>query len=73
MRTADIKEYRQTYYRDNREYLLEYSKWYYSQKKYMAGELDISELKPKPVRKKQDKNVDKIIKIKQGSFTVVFE
>ena len=73
MRTADIKEYRQNYYQENRDYLLEYSKWYYSQKKYMAGEIDISEVKVKPIRKKEDTNEQNIIKIKKGEFTVVFE
>ena len=39
----------------------------------MAGEIDISEVKVKPIRKKEDTNEQNIIKIKKGEFTVVFE
>tara|TARA_R110001632_G_scaffold151476_1_gene269058 strand:+ start:5431 stop:5664 length:234 start_codon:yes stop_codon:yes gene_type:complete len=50
MLTEDIKKYRQSYYKNHREYLLNYSKWYYSLIKFRKGFILEEEILKKPIR-----------------------
>lgn len=87
MLTADMKAYRKNYYKENREYLLSYSKWYYRYLKYEEGLISYDELENKPIKDKEVKkrrsknNYDPVLKeYKQkpsmkkiyGNFVVVF-
>jgi len=72
--TSDIKEYRKDYYRKHKEYLLEYSKWYYSYQKYLSGKCELKDVRIKPKKKiygkKKKNNLFKIIK---GPILIVFD
>ena len=70
MITTDIHEYRKDYYKRNRKYLLDYSKWYYSKQKYIQGKINKSEIKRKPYRSCQplDLNKPQPFQIRHGAF-----
>ena len=50
MLTENMIEYRKDYYKNNRDYLLNYSKWYYRYLKYERGEITFEDLDNKPTR-----------------------
>ncbi len=50
MLTENMIEYRKKYYEMNRDYLLNYSKWYYRYLKYERGDITFEELDNKPTR-----------------------
>lgn len=76
MLTDDIKEYRRIYYRKHREYLLGYSKWYYSKLKFMKGLIVEDEMIIKPFKevkeKKKKKNKETGFIKSHGTFILVF-
>jgi hypothetical protein len=59
MLTEDIKKYRQHYYKNHRDYLLNYSKWYYSLIKFRKGFILEEEVIPKPIRDTQKRRPKK--------------
>ena len=48
MLTQDMRKYRREYYKKNREYLLNYSKWYYTYLKYVNNQIPIEKVLKKP-------------------------
>ena len=73
----DIQEYRRQYYLKNKEYLVRYQKWYYSNRRYQAGIIEEDEIYPKPKREQtyseKKKKEDKLMKKRYGTFTIIFE
>ena len=72
VRISNIQEYRRDYYRKNKEYLLSYQKWYYSNRRYEIGLINKSQVFPKPdreerftVKKKKEENT---LRISKGKF-----
>lgn len=59
MLTENMIEYRKKYYQKNRDYLLNYSKWYYRYLKYEKGNITFEELDNKPTRIKLVKKKNK--------------
>jgi hypothetical protein len=74
MITTDIHEYRKDYYKRNRKYLLDYSKWYYSKQKCLEGKIKKSEVKTKPYRSCiVDINKPQPFRIRHGTFTITWD
>ncbi len=76
MLTEDIKEYRRIYYRTHRDYLLGYSKWYYSKLKFTKGLINEDSVITKPFKeikekKKKKKTNTGFIK-SHGNFILIF-
>lgn len=73
----DIKEYRRQYYRDNKEYLLAYQRWYYSTRRYEAGLIEEKDIpsKPSPLKRKYAKEKKELKQMtkKYGTFIISFE
>lgn len=73
----NLQEYRRQYYRKNKDYLLSYQKWYYSNRRYQLGIIEKSEVFPKPNRgetfSEKKKKEEKLMKKTYGSFTIHFE
>ena len=73
----DIRKYRRQYYKDNKQYLLAYQRWYYSTRRYEQGLIKIEDVKEKPcpsTRKySKQKTQEKKMTKKYGTFLVVFE
>jgi|DEB0MinimDraft_6_1074348.scaffolds.fasta_scaffold03948_4 hypothetical protein len=76
MLTQDIEDYRKSYYKKNQQYLLEYSKWYYSYRKYLDGKCDYDDVRDKPNRNDFNKNKDGKpeghFSIQKGEFILKF-
>lgn len=77
MLTEDIQEYRKIYYRKHRQYLLEYSKWYYSTNQYNLGNSKKREIIKKPIKikikKEKKEKKKKQFTITKGNFTLEFK
>lgn len=76
MITHDIKSYRKDYYRKHRDYLLEYSKWYYSFNKYKNGMCELSEVRNKPKKmfnRKNRKKKENEFAVFQGPIILTFD
>jgi len=75
--TENIQEYRKIYYRKHRDYLLDYSKWYYSLNKYYAGKCNIEDIIEKPIKpKKKEEKIKKNkipFTINKGTFILTFQ
>ncbi len=76
MLTADIKQYRRNYYITHKDYLLAYSKWYYSNLKFLKGQISDIEVRTKPPKeikpKKNKRKPPAKLEIVRGSFMLTF-
>ena len=72
-----IQDYRRDYYRNNKDYLLSYQKWYYSNRRYELGLIKKKDIYPKPNRREtysvQKKKEKMFLKKTYGNFTIHFE
>ena len=59
MLTADIIQYRKNYYQKHKQYLLAYSKWYYSDLKFREGKLKNEEVLSKPPKEMRERKYEK--------------
>jgi len=77
MKTKNIKQYRRNYYIENRDYLIDYQKWYYN---HQAKDINIE----KPIRSNRkyitkndpdytEKKVNKYLEIKNISTVIHFD
>lgn len=75
IKTLDLQAYRRNYYRDNRDHLNAYQKWYAAYKKYLRLEIFEEDIPPKPKKKtKKKKEIEKVeFKIRKGNFSLSFD
>lgn len=73
----NIQEYRKEYYRKNKNYLLSYQKWYYTNRRFQAGLIDKSFVYPKPDKNERytvkEKKMQNSLIIEKGNFTITFD
>jgi len=79
-KTENIKEYRRNYYKENKEYLIAYSKWYYlknkrdekcdSKKPKFKGNSKFNKKNEPNLKKEEIKELDGI---NEGSIIVYFD
>jgi len=77
MSSKDIREYRKNYYQENKEYLLAYQRWYYTNRRYEMGLIEKEEIQEKPcpsTRKfAEKKKKEKMMTKKYGKFIISFQ